>query len=77
MFRGGNRLINPEFEVPNNTQALRPYNNALNDYTQGLCKSLNLDGNDVCLFESRLAFDCILRKKVSKMGLFDDNIGKC
>ncbi len=38
---------------------------------------MGLGHNDVCLFETRVAFDCVLRKKVQKMGALTDNIGQC
>ena len=31
----------------------------------------------MCLFETRTAFDCLLRHKVQKFGDISDNIGAC
>ena len=36
-----------------------------------------MEGNDTCLFETRTAFDCVLRRKVTKMGDITDNLGHC
>ena len=63
--------------MKDNELRLRPYNEALNNLTSKICGELGLSGNDICLFETRTAFDCVLRKKVSKMGDLEDNIGKC
>lgn len=56
---------------------LRPYNAALNSLTENLCSDIGLGSSDVCLFETRVAFDCLLRKKVTKFGDLTDNLGAC
>ena len=33
--------------------------------------------NDKCLFETRTAFDCVLRMRVRKYGDMTDNLGAC
>ena len=77
MFVGGNRFQAPTFEAPDQTLRLRPYNAALNTFTQKVCTELGLAGSDVCLFETRTAFDCVLRHKVDKFGSVTDNLGLC
>jgi hypothetical protein len=77
MFGGGSRQIAPEYRVRDKELRTRPYNDALNTLTSKICGELGLPGNDVCLFETRTAFDCVLRHKVTKMGDLEDNIGKC
>ena len=56
---------------------MRPYNNRLTELTTKICGDLGLANNDVCLFETRTAFDCLLRQKVQKFGPVTDNIGHC
>jgi hypothetical protein len=56
---------------------LRPYNQALSQLTGKICGELGLGSSDVCLFETRVAFDCVLRQKVQKFGAITDNIGHC
>lgn len=56
---------------------MRPYNQALTQFTGKICSELGLGDSDVCLFETRVAFDCVLRNKVQKMGAVTDNIGLC
>ena len=36
-----------------------------------------MEDSDVCMFETRTAFDCVLRQKVQKMGAVTDNLGHC
>ncbi len=56
------------FNTTETTFRLRPYNQELNKLTQGLCSDIGLQGNDTCLFETRTAFDCVLRAKARKFG---------
>ena len=77
MFSGGSRLMNPDYLGTESELRIRPYNNALNNLTSNICKSLGVESNDTCLFETRLAFDCVLRKKVTKFGDITDNLGAC
>jgi hypothetical protein len=56
---------------------IRPYNSALNQLTGKICNEIGLGGSDVCLFETRVAFDCVLRNKVQKFGGVTDNLGLC
>jgi hypothetical protein len=65
------------FNVREDVNPIRPYNNALIDLTGSMCKAINLEKSEVCLFETRLAFDCLLRRKVSKFGDMEDNLGHC
>ena len=68
MFSGGTRTIAPEYRVKDTHLRIRPYNSKLDELTGSLCQSIGLQSNDVCLFEARTAFDCVLRHKVTKMG---------
>ena len=77
MFGGGNRTQAPVFHVQDQTLRLRPYNDALNAVTQKACSDIGLGDSDVCLFETRTAFDCVLRQKVQKFGTVTDNLGHC
>lgn len=77
MFAGGNRTSAPQYHVKDDKLNLRPYNQALNKYTQDLCMELGQEGQDNCLFETRTAFDCLLRNKVKKNGDVMDNYGAC
>ena len=77
MFSGGNRTIAPTYHVTDQTLRLRPYNDALNAVTQRACEEIGLGESDVCLFETRTAFDCVLRQKVQKFGAISDNLGQC
>ena len=77
MFSGGNRTTQATFIVKDDRLRIRPYNQALNDLTNSLCKEIGQEGNDTCLFETRTAFDCLLRSKVSKGGDIMDNVNKC
>ena len=77
MFGGVNRQQNPQFYTAETELRVRPYNQKLNQLTHKICGELGLGESDVCLFETRLAFDCVLRKKVQKMGAVTDNLGAC
>ena len=77
MFSGGNRTIAPTYWVTDDKLTLRPYNQALDSLTQSLCAELGQAGQDNCLFETRTAFDCLLRNRVRKGGDSEDNLGKC
>ena len=77
MFSGGNRIIAPTYHVQESELRLRPYNDALNAVTLKACTEIGLGESDVCLFETRLAFDCVLRSKVQKFGPITDNLGHC
>lgn len=77
MFSGGNRTQHPQFITKEQDLRIRPYNQALSSLTQKICGEIGLENSDVCLFETRTAFDCLLRQKVQKMGALTDNIGHC
>uniref|UniRef100_A0A7S3IJD9 Uncharacterized protein n=1 Tax=Strombidium inclinatum TaxID=197538 RepID=A0A7S3IJD9_9SPIT len=77
MFAGVNRTTAPTYHVNEDALRLRPYNQALNDFTASLCKEIGQEGQDNCLFETRTAFDCVLRGRVTKGGDIADNIGHC
>jgi hypothetical protein len=77
MFSGGNRSITPVYVVKDDSLKLRPYNQALNAYTEKVCTDIGQSGSDTCLFETRTAFDCLLRNKVRKFGDITDNVGAC
>ena len=77
MFTGGSRTSSATWIVKDDSLKLRPYNAALNDLTSGLCKELGQESSDNCLFETRTAFDCLLRHKVRKGGDLEDNYGQC
>ena len=64
MFSGGSRVQNPQFRSKDNHLVLRPYNAALTDLTSTICQAAGMEGQDKCLFETRTAFDCLLRNKV-------------
>lgn len=68
MFAGGSRQTAPEFRVRDTELKTRPYNDALNTFTSKICGELGLPDSDVCMFETRTAFDCVLRGKVTKLG---------
>lgn len=69
MFHSGNILRANQFAVHDDHITIRPYNKRLNEYTSNMCAELGLHGqNDVCLFESRLAVDCVVRNKQRKFG---------
>ena len=77
MFAGGNRTSAATWNVKEDKLTLRPYNAALNDLTTQLCADLGHGSTDTCLFETRTAFDCLLRNRVRKGGDVHDNIGSC
>ena len=77
MFGGPNRQIAPQYHVRDQELRIRPYNAALTQLTGKVCNEIGLGQSDVCLFETRVAFDCVLRNKVQKMGSVTDNIGLC
>lgn len=77
MFGGGKRQIHPKYVVQDQDLTIRPYNQKLTQLTNKLCGEIGLADNDVCLFETRTAFDCLLRQKVQKFGGLTDNIGHC
>ena len=77
MFAGGNRTTAPTWIVKDQKLSLRPYNQALNDLTDSICKEIGQGGQDTCLFETRTAFDCLLRHKVRKGGEEENNYGAC
>ena len=77
MFGGGNRTQAPEFYSTEQELRIRPYNAALNSFTHKICNEIGLETSDNCLFETRTAFDCVLRARVGKFGSVTDNLGKC
>ncbi len=77
MFGGVNRQQHPQFITSETNLTLRPYNAKLGSLTHQICQEIGLGESDVCLFETRTAFDCVLRGKVQKMGVLTDNIGHC
>lgn len=77
MFSGGSRQQHPVFRTQEQELRVRPYNHALTSLTSKICGELGLPSSDVCLFETRTAFDCLLRQKVQKMGAITDNLGHC
>ena len=68
MFSGGNRNIVPTYKVHDDKLTLRPYNAELNKLSGSICEQLGKGSDDRCLFETRTAFDCVLRNKVRKYG---------
>ena len=77
MFSGGNRNTIPEYRSKQESLVLRPYNQALGQLTSKICAEAGQADSDVCLFETRTAFDCLLRNKVRKFGDITDNVGAC
>ena len=77
MFGGVNRQQHPQYHSKETELTLRPYNQKLTQLTGQICSEIGLGSSDVCLFETRVAFDCLLRNKVQKMGSITDNIGAC
>ena len=77
MFGGSSRQQAPRFITSESELRLRPYNQKLSELTGKICGEIGLGESDVCLFETRLAFDCLLRQKVQKMGGLTDNLGAC
>ena len=77
MFSGGQRAQAPSFRVVDEHLVQRPYNAALNLLSEQVCGEVGQAGSDRCLFETRTAFDCLLRHKVQKNGELTDNLGAC
>ena len=77
MFSGGNRTTAATWNVKDDKLTLRPYNNALTELTTSVCAELGHGSTDNCLFETRTAFDCLLRQRVRKGGDVEDNVGAC
>ena len=77
MFAGGSRVITPQYNVNDDHLTLRPYNTALTALSHKICTEVNQSAQDKCLFETRTAFDCLLRNKVRKYGDITDNVGAC
>jgi len=77
MFGGSNRQQHPKFITSEQELRLRPYNQQLSQLTGKICGEIGLGESDVCLFETRVAFDCLLRQKVQKMAPVLDNLGAC
>ena len=77
MFSGGNRATTPNYYVKDESLTLRPYNTALTALSEKICTEVDQQGQDKCLFETRTAFDCLLRQKVRKFGDLTDNVGAC
>ena len=77
MFGGGNRTQAPSFYAPEQELRIRPYNAALTNFTKKVCSEIGLETSDTCLFETRVAFDCVLRSRVGKFGSVTDNLGSC
>ena len=69
MFSGGNRNIAPTYNVADSSLTLRPYNAKLGALTSSVCAAIEGgEPSDRCLFETRTAFDCVLRGKVQQYG---------
>ena len=64
MFGGANRQQSPQYTTKDSELRIRPYNSELTRLTSSLCGQIGLASNEVCLFETRVAFDCMLRHKV-------------
>jgi hypothetical protein len=47
------------------------------DLSERICGDAGMGGQDMCLFETRTAFDCLLRRKVQQQGDLTDNVGLC
>ena len=77
MFSGGNRNIAPQYRVQDQTLTLRPYHDKLNQLSGAICQQIGQGDSDRCLFETRTAFDCVLRNKVRKYGETMDVQGAC
>ena len=79
MFSGGSRIIAPTYHVEHERLTLRPYNAKLGELTQQVCSVIEGSDStsDRCLFETRTAFDCVLRHKARQYGAQTDNIGAC
>ena len=78
MFSGGSRFIAPTYHVTDSNLTLRPYNQKLGEVTQKVCSDIEGgQASERCMFETRTAFDCVLRGKVRRQGAIMDNIGSC
>ena len=82
MFSAGDRSSNATWNVKDDKLTLRPYNSALGDLSSSVCTDLGHNGVneqkwDRCVFETRTAFDCLLRHRVTKGGDVTDNISAC
>ena len=77
MYSGGDRYIATHYRVLDTSLTLRPYNAALSTLTAKICDEVNMNGDDRCEFETRTAFDCLLRHRVTKFGDMTDNLGAC
>ena len=78
MFSGGSRHIAPTYHVTDSKLTLRPYNAKLGELSQKVCSTIEGgQASERCLFETRTAFDCVLRGKVRRYGANMDNIGAC
>ncbi len=77
MFAGGSRAITPQYTVKDDQLQLRPYNTALGALADKICNEVAQGGQERCLFETRTAFDCLLRQKVRKFGDLTDNVSAC
>ena len=77
MFSGGVRSQAPTFRQTHDELTIRPYNAALTELTSDICNQVGQNRSDLCLFETRTAFDCLLRNKVRKFGDIMDNVGAC
>ena len=63
----------PQYRVHDEQLTLRPYNQALGVLADKICREVGQADQDRCLFETRTAFDCVLRSKVQKFGDSMDN----
>ena len=77
MFSGTNRTSSATWYVQDSKLNVRPYNQKLDELTTSLCAELGHEGSDVCHFETRTAFDCVLRARVRKGANEMDNVGSC
>ena len=77
VFSGSNRTTSATWHVADSKLTIRPYNEKLNELTVDICKELGHEKSDNCLFETRTAFDCVLRARVRKGANELDNVGSC
>ena len=77
MFSGGTRTTSSTWNVRDEKLTLRPYNAALNELSTSICTDLGHGDTDRCMFETRTAFDCLLRHRVTKGGDVTDNVSSC
>ena len=60
MFSGGNRTIAPTYHSKDQSLTLRPYDAKMNELTRSVCTAIEgQEVSDRCLFEARVAFDCV------------------